>query len=351
MRLKIFTADNMQAALLMVREALGDDAIIIETTEKNGKVKVTAAIEIPAAKVSPRKARKPRPKPAPVKKSLKELHQEDRSESVNLSHFLTHHDIPKVMMKRILETADSFDDDSNINALARALDVMFHFSPINNDFQKRPIMLVGPPGVGKTVTAAKLTSQAVLAGQHIRLINTDTLRTGGTAQLEGYGHVLKIPVIEAPEPDLLAAAIETNRQPDELVIIDTAGYNPFDSHEMNDLHRFIQVCDVEPLLVIAAGTDKTEAQEIAETYANLGVRRFIATRLDVARRYASLLTTAAAMDLAFAGVGITPYLAEGIERMDATNLARLLTRVPDRKIFTPPEENNTEDNNHEEDEE
>ena len=348
MRLKIFTADNMQAALLMVREALGDDAIIIDTTEKKGKVKVTAAIEIPVAKVSPRKASKPRPRPAPVKKSLKELQQDEQSESVNLSHFLSHHDIPKVMMKRILETADSFDEDSNMNALARALDIMFHFSPINNDFQKRPIMLVGPPGVGKTVTAAKLTSQAVLAGRQVRLINTDTLRTGGTAQLEGYGLALQISVIEAPEPDLLAAAINTNKQPDELVIIDTAGYNPFDRHEMNQLHRLIQVCDVEPLLVIAAGSDKAEAQEIAETYANLGVRRFIATRLDVARRYASLLTTAAAMDLAFAGVGITPYLAEGIERIDFTSFARLLTRVPDRKIFTPAEEDNPEENNPEE---
>ncbi|MBL4894858.1 MAG: hypothetical protein JKY59_08365, partial [Emcibacter sp.] len=105
MRLKIFTADNMQAALLMVREALGNDAIIIDTTEEKGKVKVTAAIEIPVAKVSARKASKPRPKPAPVKKSLKELQQDEQSESVNLSHFLSHHDIPKVMMKRILETA------------------------------------------------------------------------------------------------------------------------------------------------------------------------------------------------------------------------------------------------------
>ncbi|MBL4803042.1 MAG: ATP-binding protein [Emcibacter sp.] len=349
MRLKIFTADSMQAALIMVREALGDDALIIDTSEKKGRVKITAAIEIPAAKISPRKAPKPRPKPAPVKRSLKELQQEDQRETINLSHFLTHHDIPKAMMQRILETADSFDEDSQINALSSALDIMFHFSPISNDYRKRPIMLVGPPGVGKTVTAAKLTSQAVLAGRNIRLINTDTLRTGGSAQLEGYATILKTTVIEAPEPELLIAAIETNRHPDELVIIDTAGYNPFDSDEMNELHKFIQAYDVEPLLVIAAGIDKNEAQEISETYANLGVRRFIATRLDVARRYASLLTTAASMDLAFAGVGITPYLAKGVERIDAMSLARLLTHVPDRKIFVPPEDKTSEEDNLEDD--
>lgn len=336
MRLKIFTADTMKAALALVREALGDDAIIINNVEEDGKVKITAAIEIPAPKVSPRKAPKPRPKPSPVQRSLKELEQEDHTDSISLSYFLAHHGVEKPMMRRILETAAAFDEDRNINALAKALDTMFHFSPLNNDYQDRPVMLVGPPGAGKTVTTAKLASQAVLSGRAIRLINTDTIRTGGTAQLEGYAEALKTTVIEAPEPALLTAAIKTNRQSHELVIIDTMGYNPFDCDEMAELHRFILAYDVEPLLVIAAGNDPVEAQEIAETYMNLGVRRFIATRLDVARRYGSLLATAASMDLAFAGVGITPYLAKGIERIDANNLARLLTRIPDRKIFVPP---------------
>ncbi len=337
MRLKIFTADNMKAALTLVREALGDDAIIINNVEEDGKVKITAAIEIPAPKVNPRKAPKPKPKPSPVQRSLRELEQEDHTDSISLSYFLSHHGVEKPMMRRILETAASFDEERNINALAKALDIMFHFSPINNDFQNRPIMLVGPPGVGKTVTTAKLSSQAVLSGRTVRLINTDTIRTGGTAQLEGYAEVLKTSVIEAPEPDLLTAAIKTNKQSHELVIIDTMGYNPFDCDEMAELHHFIQAYNVEPVLVVAAGADPTEAQEIAETYMNLGVRRFIATRLDVARRYGSLLATAASMDLAFAGVGITPYLAKGIEQIDAISLARLLTRIPDRKIFVPQE--------------
>ena len=344
MRLKIFTADTMQAALAQVREALGEDALIISTVEEGSTVKITAAAEIISHKVKPRKARKPKPKPSPIQRSLKELEQDDHTESISLSYFLAHHGIPKAMMQRLLETAASFDEDRNIHALAKALDLMFHFSPLNNDYQHRPIMLVGPPGVGKTVTTAKLTSQAVLKGRTVRLINTDTIRTGGTAQLEGYAEVLKTTVIEAPEPDLLAAAINTNKQPDELVIIDTMGYNPFNRDEMAELHRFIQAYDVEPILVMAAGGDPIEAQEIAETYMNLGVRRFIATRLDVARRYASLLATAASMDLAFAGVGITPYLAKGIERIDAMSLARLLTRIPDRKIFVPPEKQDPETN-------
>ncbi|MCF8474834.1 MAG: ATP-binding protein [Emcibacter sp.] len=349
MRLKIFTADTMKEALAEVRESLGDDAIIINSLEENGKVTVTAAMEIaPTLKTTkPKKA--PKPKKATVQRSLKELQHEDFADSKDLSYFLAHHGIEQHLMHRILKTAASFEEDGNVNALARALDLMFHFSPLNNDFQQRPIMLVGPPGVGKTVTSAKLTSQAVLSGRIVRLINTDTIRTGGTAQLEGYAAALKIAVIEAAEPCMLLPAIETNKKPDELVIIDTMGYNPFDSDEMAQLHKFITAYDVEPILVMAAGMDIMEAREIAETYMNLGVKRFIATRLDVARRYAGLLSAAASMDLAFAGVGITPYLANGIERINALSLAKLLTRIHDRKIFIPPSTDKDTQNEDEDD--
>jgi len=345
MRLKIFTADNMQAALAKVRETLGDDAIIISSLEEKGNVSVTAAMEVPATKAKPRKALSPKPRKAPVQKSLKDLEHANHVETVDISYFLNHHGIGKTMTDRMLETAASFDDDNNINALVKTLDLMFHFSPINNDYQNRPIMLVGPPGAGKTVTAAKLTSQAVLSGRAVRLINTDIIRTGGTAQLNGYAEVLKTTVIEVSEPDLLAPAITTNRQSEELVIIDTMGYNPFDRREMTELHQFITAYNVEPIFVIAAGIDPLEAREIAQTYANLGARRFIATRLDVARRYASLLAVADE-NLAFAGAGITPYLAKGIERVDALSLAKLLTRVKDQEVFTPEKQDKTspEDN-------
>ncbi len=344
MRLKIFTADNMQAALKQVRDALGDDAIIVNSHEEDGMVKVTAALEIPAARPKPPKIKKAgKPKPSPVQRSLKDLQQEDQIESLSLSHFLSHHGLDGAMAKRIMDTAASFDGDGTINSLAKALDIMFHFSPLDNDYQNRPVMLVGPPGAGKTVTAAKLASQAILSGRMVRMINTDVVRTGGTAQLDGYAEALKTTVIEVSEPGLLTAAIDTNRQEDELVIIDTMGYNPFDNHEMAELHDYITACDVEPILVIAAGTDPLEAGEIAENYARLGVRRFITTRLDVARRYASLLTTAGAMDLAFAGVGDTPYLAGGIERLDSMGLARLLTRMAGRKIYDLPPDNRDSD--------
>jgi len=337
MRLKIFSANNMQEALSQIRKSLGDDAVIIDTQEGEGMVKVTAAVENTAPKVNPHKAAPPEPAPAPVKKSLKELEQEEEIEELDINHFLSHHGIPQSLKIRIQELAASFDAPNKLVALSSAIDVLFHFEPLNNNYQNKPIMLVGPPGVGKTVTTAKLASQAVLEGISPRLINTDVIRTGALAQLEGFADILKADVIEVSAPDQLDAAINSKASNGQLTIIDTPGYNPFDLKEMEELHKMITASDVEPVLVVCAGSDPLEAREMAETYEALGVRRFIATRLDVARRYASIISTAEAGDLAFAGVGLTPYLAKGIRQIDSMIMARLLTRIPQRKIFTSEE--------------
>ena len=331
MRIKIFSARNIQDALDQVRKTLGENAIILDSQEEGDRVKITAAVEAPPPRVNPRVSPPPKPTPTPIRKSLKELEEEQQSGELDLEYYLNHHGLSTSLKLRLLDFAASVERENSLMALACALDSLFHFDPLNNDYQDRPVMLVGPPGVGKTVTAAKLASQAVLDNRPVRLVSTDTLRTGGLAQLEGYGLALKLAVAEAASPELLADLLGSKKKPGELTIVDTAGYNPYSDTEIAELHRFITAADVEPVLVLTAGTDPVEAREIAETYAALGVRRFIGTRLDAARRYASLLMAADGAGLTFAGVGITPYLADGIQKLDAVQLAKLLTKIPKRQ--------------------
>ncbi len=320
----------MQDALSQIREKLGDNAVILDTEEEDGMVKVTAAIEAPAARVNPQKAPPPAPAPSPVKKSLKELDIEQKVEEFDLDYFLSHHGLPDSLKLRLLDLANSMDRESRLLSLASALDSQFKFEPLTGQ-QNKPILLVGPPGVGKTVTTAKLASQALMERIPVRLVSTDILRTGGLAQLEGYADRLKIPVTEVTSPEQLAMAVKPLGEQQELVLVDTGGYNPFSAEELDQLHKYITAADVEPVLVASAGADPIEAREIAEIYAALGVRRFIATRLDVSRRYASLMVTVDSGGLTFAGVGITPYLADGIQPLDALHLAKLLTRIPERQ--------------------
>lgn len=338
MKLKIFSAPSIEEALKQVRSSLGDDAVIVDTTEQkiNGKktVKVTAAIEAPAPRVNPHVNPAPRPHAPPINKSLRELEEELISdETIDLVGSLSHHGLADSVKLRLLDLGTSLECETPELTLASALDAMFYFEPITKSSPPRPIMLIGPPGAGKTITTAKIASQYVLDGKSVHLISTDVFRTGGLAQLEGYASVLKVDLTEAEKPEDLIAAIKTAKKTSDVILIDTMGYNPYSSGEMNDLHQFLKATDCEAILVCSAGIDPYEAREISETYAELGVKRFITTKLDVARRYASLLAIAENGKMAFAGVGITPYLGDGIENLDAVMLAKLLTRIPEKKQY------------------
>lgn len=339
MKLKIFSAPDIKDALKKVRDALGDDAVIIDTTEQvisgNKIVKVTAAIEAPAPRVNPHKNPAPLPKAAPVNKSLRELDEEYIArETVDLVGSLNHHGLADSLKLKLLDLGQSLECETPELTLASALDSMFHFEPISDNVPLRPLMLIGPPGAGKTITTAKLASQFILSGKNVHLISTDVFRTGGLAQLEGYASVLKINLTEAEKPEDLVIAIKNAEKNNDVILIDSMGYNPYNSQEMTELHSFLSTNDVEPILIAPAGIDPYEAREISETYAALGVKRFITTKIDVARRYASILTIAENGKMAFSGVGITPYLGDGIEGLDALKLAKLLTRIPTKNSFS-----------------
>ena len=255
-------------------------------------------------------------------------------ESFDLVGSLNHHGLADSIKLKLLDIGGSLDCETQELTLATALESMFHFEPITDHIPPRPIMLIGPPGAGKTITTAKLASHYVLSGKSVHLISTDVFRTGGLAQIEGYANALKVDLTEAEKPDDLAVAIQNAAKNNDVILIDTMGYNPYSRQEMSDLHAFLKATDCEAVLVAPAGIDPYEAKEISETYAGLGVKRFITTKIDGARRYASLLTIAQNGKMAFAGVGITPYLGDGIETLDGLKLARLLTRSPKKTNIT-----------------
>ncbi|MAU40200.1 MAG: hypothetical protein CMF31_01115 [Kordiimonas sp.] len=332
MRLKTFSAPSMTEAMARVRDALGPDAVIVNTSKHGNFVSITAAVESSPPKVGRHPATTPNEE-TPPNRTLEELAQLDQETIPDFSveHYLSHHGVPKVLSRRLQNTAAAMDAENAQMALAAALDTLFRFAPVTELTQRRPLMIVGPPGAGKTVTLGKLASQAVLAERTVKIISTDTMRTGGLSQLEGYAELLKQHVYEAASPDEIAAAIGEDH--DSYTLIDTPGLNPFNADEVAILDSYIKAADVEPVLVLPAGTDPMEATEYSEIYAGLGCQRLICTRLDVARRFACLLSAADAGPLAFAGVSITPYLAEGLQPASAQSLSQLLTTLPQKNIF------------------
>jgi flagellar biosynthesis protein FlhF len=187
-------------------------------------------------------------------------------------------------------------------------------------------MLVGGPGVGKTVTTAKLAARARLSGHAVKVITTDTLRSGAVEQLAKLLELMGLETATADSPEALSvwlAAHSETKKPAAL-FIDTPGTNALSKGERDDLLGFIKAGSIEPVLVHAAGADSTDAADDAKLFAALGVRRMIVTRLDAARRLGSLLAAADAARLSIAEVSLSPYLSEPLNALTPGALARVL---------------------------
>jgi flagellar biosynthesis protein FlhF len=300
MRLRTFTGRTTMEAMGLVRAHLGSGAVIVSTQEDGfGGARVTAALD----------ERKAPEAPAPhFTKSIADA--------------LAFHGLPEELRAPILDTAVEHASESALEALARGLASFCHFAPLAQK-DRRAIILVGPQGSGKTATAAKLAARAVLAGERVRLITTDLVRAGGVAQLEAFAKILGTPFQTADGPQRLGAALD-DADPDERVIIDTCGVNPFSMGDRRELDALIGGCDAEPVLVFAAGGETTDTAAMAESFRDLGCARAIVTRLDTVRRLGAVLGVAHILSRGLAEAGIAPDIADGLLPFTPALLARLL---------------------------
>ncbi len=322
MRLKSFHARSMADAMRQVRDTLGDDAIIVATREEEGGgVRVTAAVEAdkhPSEPTRVNNASRP-----PARPEMEMDAEVDVGEIV--ADALHRHGVPAVLAEQLIDAAAGLDTNDPTLALGAALDAVFTFHPLPESGRAavRPLVLVGPPGSGKTLTVAKLAARAVLKNRTVSVISTDTVRAGGIDQLAAFTRLLKVKLHRAENPEVLSDAIADSRGND-LVVIDTAGSNPFDTQEMGDLRALLSAGDVEPILVLPAGMDMVEAAETGLVFKTMGAKRLLVTRLDVARRFGSVLAAAHRARLIFCDGTVAAKVAEGLTPLNPVSFARLM---------------------------
>ena len=137
------------------------------------------------------------------------------------------------------------------------------------------VALIGPAGVGKTTTAAKLAARARLAKKSVTLVGCDTFRVGAVEQLSRYAELMDVEFVTARTADELQRIIEAART--DVVIVDTAGRNPTpDGVEIalappaagaRVQPRARQVCSAPPRRIRSS-----DAARLAKRYGNLGPR-------------------------------------------------------------------------------
>ena len=312
----------MADAMNLVRSILGEDAIVVASREESDGVRITAAIDDAAFTLPPATA-------ATTAGALATRHQLGHGAAApglidQVVDTLNHSGTPPALVQDILQAIEGLVATDALVALAAGLSATFRFDPFpTNSRQTLPVALTGPPGVGKTLAIAKLTTRAIMSGHSVGLVTTDTIRAGGVEQLAGFARLLKVRLVTVDEPGLLADAL-TVHQGRDMVWIDTPGRNIFDPSDLEEQAAFFKAVPVEPVLVLPAGGDIVESAEIADAFRSLGARRMMATRLDTSRRYGSLLVAASSARLAFADATNSASVHDGLWPLSPMALARVL---------------------------
>lgn len=317
MRLKSYIAPSMAEAMHMVREELGDDAIIVSTQRAAGGkgVRITAALE-----------------PTDVEEALGEMLAEalrTPAAEVVRDH-LAEHGVPARLVDRLVNAVQTSGIDDPQQACAHALETGFAFAPLPDHSAPRPFMLVGPPGTGKSMAVAKLAARSALKGRRVGVITTDNIRAGATEQLAAFTRILEIDLIPARGPETLHRAVEQTYGHFDIVFIDSPGLNPFKLTDMEYLAALTEAGNCEPILVLAAGGDPIEAGEVAESFAQAGATRLLATRLDTTRRLGAIIVAADVGPLMFCDISATPHVVNGVAPITAAAMAKMI--IPDEVV-------------------
>ena len=189
-----------------------------------------------------------------------------------------------VALLRETLTGSELDDSELVTStIIKTIQDLLHVDPplFGSTGDQQRIAFVGPTGVGKTTTLAKIAASYLSAHSHsIALITIDTYRIAAVEQLKVYGEIMHLPVDVVITPEQLKFAIEKHRDKD-LILIDTAGRSPRDEFCIAELSTFLSPdLNIDKHLVLSATTREIELLNIIERFNSLGITNTIFTKTD-----------------------------------------------------------------------
>jgi flagellar biosynthesis protein FlhF len=191
--------------------------------------------------------------------------------------------------------------------------------------QRRVVALVGPTGVGKTTTIAKLAANFRLRdGIRMGLVTVDTYRIAAVEQLRTYAEIIDLPMKVVTSPREMRRALDELSGLD-LVLIDTAGRSPRDELKIQELKSLLAEAQVDEVhLVLSLVASPKSLQATAEKFAPAGTTAMILTKLDEAVGMGSLLSVARRVPLPVSYLTTGQDVPDDIEHASARRAARLI---------------------------
>jgi flagellar biosynthesis protein FlhF len=379
MKIKRFVAQDMRQALRLVRETLGEEAVILSNKSVEGGVEITAAVDlvenpaddtidqrIPQVRKQNSKqadtandAKPSAPQPAIPDNALEDMRREMRNlrrwmqaELSGLSWYDLGQRAPHSqellarlmalglgpeLARRLSERVSDVDDLEK--AWSKALYMLaseLRMAETDVIDQGGVVALVGPTGVGKTTTIAKMAARFALRHGHrsVGLITTDSYRIGARDQLQTYARILNVPVrtaTTADEMDQALVALAGRR----LILVDTAGMAS--AHErIADQRETLEAAGkaLTTLLTLSATTEVAAVQRALRLFSDFQPDACVLTKLDEAASLGGLLSALIQADLP------TAFVTDGQRVPEDLQIARahpLVTRASQLLAENPAE--------------
>ena len=198
---------------------------------------------------------------------------------------------------------------------------------IETDERKKIIFFIGPTGVGKTTTIAKLASDFKLnKGKSVAMVTADTYRIAAVEQLNTYAGILDVPVNVAYSPSEICGCLNEFSGYD-VIFVDTAGRSHKNEEQKEDLRQLLEVVrdyDQEIYLVVSATTKYRDLVKITQTYSDISSYRLLFTKTDETGALGNILNIRMLTQAPLSYMTFGQNVPDDISETDAQYIAKQL---------------------------